>query len=143
MNIFNIERAYTDKKIRRWPNVYWCIDVHDVILEGKYSLMNEGAQYMPNAIKVLRMLTKKEGTKLILWTSSYPAPISKILDNLEKEGVVFDFVNENRDCPNDKLCSFDKKFYFNILLDDKAGLEGDKDWFLIEQELRRIGEWVK
>jgi hypothetical protein len=143
MNIFNIERSYRDKAVRRWPNVYWCIDVHDVILEGKYSLMNEGANYMPNALKVLRMLAKKDGTKLIVWTSSYPAPISKVLDGLEKEGVEIDFVNENRDCPNDKLCDFGKKFYFNILLDDKAGFEGATDWFAIEKELKRIGEWTE
>ena len=105
--------------------------------------MNDGAKYMPNALKVLRMLSKKDQTKLILWTSSYPAPISKILDSLEKEGVVFDFVNENRDCPNDKLCDFSKKPYFNIMLEDKAGFEGKSDWFLIEQELKRIGEWLE
>jgi hypothetical protein len=143
MTIFNIERTYRDKALRRWPNVYWCIDVHDVILEGKYSLMNDGAGYLPNALKVLRMLSKKSETKLILWTSSYPAPISKVLDGLEKEGVTFAFVNENRDCPNDKLCDFGKKFYFNILLDDKAGFDGATDWFLIEKELKRIGEWTE
>lgn len=143
MNVFNIERTYSDKRIRRWPNVYWCIDIHDVILEGKYSLMNEGANYMPNAIKVLRMLANKPETKLILWSSSYGDPIKKVVAGLESEGVHFDFINENPDCPNDHLCDFGKKFYFNVLLDDKAGFEGSKDWFAIETELRRIGEWVE
>ncbi len=144
MNIFNIARAYHDKRIRRWPNVYWCIDVHDVILEGKYSLMNDGANYMPNAIKVLRMLAKKPETKLILWTSSYAEPIKKVVEGLKKEDVHFDFINENPDCPNDKLCDFNKKFYFNILLDDKAGMDAaGGDWFLIEEELKRIGEWTE
>lgn len=142
MTIFNIEKTYRDKAIRRWPNVYWCIDVHDVILEGKYSLMNEGANYSPNALRVLKMLTNKPETVLILWTSSYPAPISKVLDGLEKEGIKFKFVNENRDCPNDKLCDFGRKFYMNIGLDDKFGFDGPGgDWFLIEKELKRIGEW--
>jgi hypothetical protein len=142
MNVFNIQKAFEDKKRRGWENLYWCIDVHDVILEGKYSLMNEGANYLPNALKVLRMLSKKPGTVLILWTSSHPVATAKVLDNLEKEGAHFKFVNENKDCPNTELCSFDKKFYFNILLDDKASFEKD-DWYLIERELRRIGEWVE
>ena len=88
------------------------------------------------------MLSKKPGTVLILWTSSHPVATAKVLDNLEKEGAHFKFVNENKDCPNTELCSFDKKFYFNILLDDKASFEKD-DWYLIERELRRIGEWVE
>jgi hypothetical protein len=27
------------------------------------------------------------------------------------------------------------------LLDDKAGFEGEGDWGVVKQELRRIGEW--
>lgn len=142
MNIFNIERSFSDKKKRNWPKLFWCIDVHDVILEGKYNLNNEGASYMPNALKVLRMLSnRKEDMALILWTSGHVGPTSKVLENLEKEGVKFDYVNNNPECPNDRLCDFSKKFYFNILLDDKAGFEGATDWYLIEQELRRLGEW--
>lgn len=141
MTIFNLERTFNDKRIRRWQNIYWCIDLHDVILEGKYSLMNDGAKYCPNAIKVLKMLTNKPETVLILWTSSYPAPISKAVDALEKEGVKFKYINWNPDCPNDHLCDFGRKFYFNILLDDKAGFEASKDWFAIEAELKRLGEW--
>ena len=33
------------------------------------------------------------------------------------------------------------KFYANVILDDKAGFSGNEDWFLIEKELKRIGEW--
>lgn len=142
MNIFNIARAYSDKRIRRWEKIFWCIDVHDVILEGKYDLHNAGAAYMPNAINVLRMLSsRKSDTSLILWTSGHTEPTKNVLAGLKNEGVVFDYVNENPECPNDKLCDFSKKFYMNILLDDKAGFEGKSDWFLVEEELRRIGEW--
>ena len=142
MNLFNIERSFSDKRVRRWQKIFWCIDVHDVILEGRYKFNNDGANFMPNAIKVLRMLSnRKNDTSLILWTSGHNEPTSKVLESLEKEGVYFDHVNCNPECPNDHLCDFNKKFYMNILLDDKAGFEGKTDWFLIEQELRRIGEW--
>lgn len=140
MNVFNIERAFNDKVKRNWENVYWCIDVHGVILEGKYSLMNEGAEYLPNALKVLRMLSNKKGNVLILWTSSHTVATAKVLDDLEKQGIHFKYVNENKDCPNTSLCSFDRKFYFNVLLDDKSGFEKN-DWYLVESELKRIGEW--
>ena len=141
MNLFNIERAFQDKAKRNWEKLFVCIDVHDVILEGKYSLMNEGANYMPNAIKVLRQWSDRKDMCLILWTSSHITPTTKVLEDLEKQGVHFDYVNSNPECPNTALCDFDKKFYFNILLDDKAGFVGETDWFLIENELRRLGEW--
>lgn len=142
MNIFNIERSFKDKAIRKWPKLFWAIDVHDVILEGKYKLNNDGAEYMPNALKVLRMLSnRKDDTALILWTSGHKGPTSDVLSKLEKEGVKFDYVNSNPECPDDHLCDFSRKFYFNVLLEDKAGFEGKTDWFIIEQELRRIGEW--
>lgn len=141
MNLFNIERAFQDKAKRNWEKLFVCIDVHDVILEGKYSLMNEGANYMPNAIKVLRQWSDRKDMCLILWTSSHITPTTKVLEDLERQGVHFDYVNSNPECPNTALCDFDKKFYFNILLDDKAGFVGETDWFLIENELRRLGEW--
>lgn len=141
MNIFNIERAFADKKRRNWEKLFVCIDVHDVILEGTYNLMNQGANYMPNALKVLQNWTKRSDMSLILWSSSHVIPTAKVVDDLEREGVHFDYVNENPECPNTELCDFRKKFYFNILLDDKAGFVGQTDWILIEEELKRIGEW--
>ena len=141
MNIFNIERSFTEKTKRRWQKIFIAVDVHDVILESKYDLNNTGAGYMPNAIRVLQQWSKREDISLILWTSSHVGPASKVLDDLEKHNVYFKYVNCNPECPNDTLCDFSKKFYFNILLDDKAGFSGNEDWFTIEKELKRIGEW--
>jgi hypothetical protein len=141
MNVFNLERAFLDKTRRNWNKLYVCIDVHDVIIEGKYNLMNEGADYCPNALAVLRNLSKRWDIVLILWTSSHLEPTARLLKKLDDEGAVFKYVNENPECPNTELCDFRRKFYFNVLLDDKAGFDPKTDWFLVEQELRRIGEW--
>jgi len=142
MNVFNIERAFSDKITRKWEKLFICVDLHDTIIQGKHSLNNDGAEYLPNAIKVLQNLSKRNDIVLILWTSSHVTPITKVLDKLEKQGVYFKYVNNNPECPNDALCDFSKKFYFNIGLDDKFGFDGlGGDWFLIEKELKRIGEW--
>jgi hypothetical protein len=140
MNVFNIERAFSDKITRKWEKLFICVDLHDTVIQGKYSLNSTGAEYLPNAIKVLQNLSKRKDIVLILWTSSHVAPITKVLDKLEKQGVHFKYVNCNPECPDNKLCDFSKKFYMNIILDDKAGFEKD-DWFLVEKELKRIGEW--
>ena len=141
MNVFNIERTYRDMARRGWDTIYVCIDVHDVILEGKYNRHNVGAQYMPNALRVLRQWTALPEVRLILWTSSHADATDLVLNGLSQEGVKFDFVNENPECQNTELCDFTKKAYMNILLDDKAGFEGETDWHLIEAELKRIGQW--
>jgi hypothetical protein len=140
MNVFNIERAFSDKITRKWEKLFICVDLHDTVIQGKYSLNSTGAEYLPNAIKVLQNLSKRKDIVLILWTSSHVVPITKVLDKLEKQGVHFKYVNCNPECPDNKLCDFSKKFYMNVILDDKAGFEKD-DWFLVEKELKRIGEW--
>jgi len=114
---------------------------HDVILEGKYNRHNVGAQYMPNALRVLQHWTRVQNVCLILWSSSHEDATAAVLAGLKTHGVRFDYVNENPECPSTELCDFRQKFYFNILLDDKAGFDGATDWFLIEAELRRIGQW--
>jgi len=142
MNVFNIEKAFTDKKERGWDTIFIAIDVHGVIIEGKYNLMNEGASYMPNCLNVLRNWSNRKDVTLILWTCSKADPTDQLLLDLENTGIHFKYMNENPECPNTDLCDFDRKFYFNILLEDKAGFDGlGGDWFLVEKELRRIGEW--
>lgn len=49
--------------------------------------------------------------------------------------------NENPECGNTDYADFTTKPYFNILLDDKAGMEMNSDWSLVKSELQRIGEW--
>jgi len=142
MNIFNIEKAFSDKARKNWDKLSVCIDLHDVIIEGKYNRYNVGANYCPNALRVLKNWTQRKDMVLILWSSSHIDSISLIHEKLMKDGVIFDYINENPMCPNTELCDFRKKFYFNILLDDKAGMDAPGgDWFLIENELKRIGEW--
>ena len=141
MDFFNIQRAFQQKQERKWDTLYWCVDLHGVIIEGKYNLNNEGAQIYPGAIEVLSFLTKRPDQKLILWTSSHAESVKNVLFWLASSGIRFDYINENPECPNTVLCDFHQKFYFNILLDDKAGFEGNKDWFVIKQILISIGEW--
>jgi hypothetical protein len=76
--------------------------------------------------------------KLILWTSSHRPVIDNALEFLRKKGIFFDYVNENPDIDNDKLCDFSDKFYFDVLLDDKAGFYPARDWPIINQILKEI-----
>ena len=137
----HVKKVFADKIKRKWGKIYIAIDLHDTIIEGKYNLNNDGANFFPNSIEVLRNLSNRSDICLILWTSSYDIPIQISLDKLSEYDIDFNYINENPECPNTQLCNFDGKFYFNILIDDKAGWDGLTDWFLLEETLREIGEW--
>jgi hypothetical protein len=141
MNLFNIRRAFEDKKRKNWEKLYWVIDLHDVVIEGKYNRFNEGATIFPGAKEFFDWASKRKDTVLILWTSSHKDAQHDILDKLAKDGIYFNYVDENPEIPSTELCDFSRKLYFNILLDDKAGFEGATDWLLIIEELKAIGEW--
>lgn len=141
MNVFNIARAFADKKKRGWTQTYWAIDLHDTIIPGTYTKDNQGRAFYPYAAEVLQWLSKRPDVVLILWTSSHRQPVKEILVWLANQGVRFNFVNENPLCKNTELCDFSSKFYLSVILDDKAGFEGETDWLLIKKELQRIGEW--
>lgn len=127
----------------RYP-MFWAIDLHDVIIPGTYTRENAGRKFFPNAEVVLQWLTRREDMKLILFTSSHGNAIQDILEWMFHYGISFDYANENPECTvTTTLCAFDRKFYFDVMLEDKAGFNGDTDWFEIQQCLKDINEWEK
>jgi hypothetical protein len=52
----------------------------------------------------------------------------------------FNGINCNPECPSTDLCDFQDKFYFNFLLDDKAGFDGTKDWREIYEALTDVNK---
>jgi hypothetical protein len=52
----------------------------------------------------------------------------------------FNAINCNPECPSTDLCDFQDKFYFNFLLDDKAGFDGTKDWREIYEALTDVNK---
>lgn len=121
---------HTKKVERNWTRLYWCIDLHDVIIEGKYNKFNSGRALAPSCAEVLKLLHRHKENCLILWTSSHNEAIDDILLWMRDDCGIncFDYVNENPEVPDNDLCSFKWKFYFNVLLDDKSGFSWEEDW---------------
>lgn len=142
MNYFNIERAFRTMKERGWDKIYIAIDFHDTIFKGYYD-NSQKVDFYPHAEEVLKYWTSREDIKLIAYTCSHAHIFESVNKWLNARGINFDYLNENPECPNTEYAAFDKKPYFNILLDDKSGLTADTDWYIIREELRRIGEWNK
>jgi len=139
MNLFNLERAFKQKKERKWNRLYVAIDAHGTLIKPYH----DHIEFYPGVREVMLWFNSRHDISTILWTSSHQKDIQNLLIEAEKIGFRFNYVNQNTAEENtDKAC-FDQKFYFNVLLDDKAGFEPETDWELIKLELIRIGEWNK
>ena len=120
-----INHIQKQKIERKWQKLYWCIDLHDTIITGTYNRFNDGAIIYPYAKQTLDYLFNSPDHYTILWTSSY---MTSIQDVVQRFDLNFNAINCNPECPNTQLCDFQAKFYFNLLLDDKAGFDGNNDW---------------
>ena len=143
MNVFNIENTFKMKAANRWPEVYFCIDLHGTIIpSGKTSDdTNDKLKMYPYAQEVLQSLSNRKDVFLILWTSTPLSRLDNIKKFFEENEIKFDFYNENPHAKNTPRSDFNRKFYFSVLVDDRAGFEPETDWYLIKKELERIGEW--
>lgn len=137
MNLFNIEYQYSIMEKRGWDKLYWAVDIHDTILYADYN-NNEPLRFAPYAKEVLQYLTNSNKAYLILYTCSYEDEIQRYLDFFKFHNIIFDDVNENNDVKNNLLGCFDKKLYFNILLENKAGFDMENDWLEIYKLLNKI-----
>ncbi len=140
-----IHRAISKKRERNYPLTYWAIDLHATIIKPTYSKPqhNEKYEFYENAIDVLQWLTELPNQILILWTSTKNDDIQLILKELSKHCINFDYVNRNPECTSSSVCCFDKKFYFDILLDDKAGFDPKQDWTSVKNCLIKFKEFKR
>jgi hypothetical protein len=133
MNIFNIKNTFKKVLERKWKYIYIAIDLHETILKPTYSEILS-TEFYPYAEETLKELSKLNGIVLILYTSSTHNDILQYLHFFRERNIYFKYVNCNNDVPSTNYAEFSSKFYFNILLDDKAGFEGENDWIFFKNE---------
>ena len=145
--IFN--RAYDRVLQGGYPHLYIAVDVHDTILmKSKTRVIQDGNLYeisLPTAENeyfyyqakpVLQKFTACDRIKLIMHTSSSPAEITKYQNLFAANNITFDHVNCNPEVVSDvSYADFSQKFFFDILLDDKAGFDPKHDW-------EELAEWT-
>ncbi len=107
---------------------YWAFDIHGTILRPNYKIDRISKEFYPYAREVMQMISKRNDIVKILYTCSYPHEIEQYLEYFEELGIHFNYVNTNPDVVNGGYGYYKDKFYFNVLMDDKAGFDGDTDW---------------
>jgi hypothetical protein len=131
-----IERAYTLRAQRNWDTVYYAIDLHGVCLTSNYT--SDVHEFInQDAIGGLKVISDRPETVIIIWSGLHTdqqAAVSKLfLDN----GIKIDYFNENPLERNTVTGNFSDKFYFSVLLDDKAGFDPTIHWqHIIDYYLR-------
>jgi hypothetical protein len=133
-----IENCLANASIKGWTKIYWAFDIHGTILKPTYKGGVLSDEFYPYAKEVLQLLSKRTDVVRILYTCSYPSEIVHYLKYFESNGIHFDYVNENPDVCAGAYGHYDRKFYFNVLFEDKAGFDPLTDWEEVYQLLNKL-----
>ena len=143
-----IEKMFSYAEKKEWFETYWAIDLHGTVSRPDYRKESKEIDYYPYAKETLQLMTERSDIKLIMFTSSYPDEIKKYYKQFRNDGIIFDFINENPEVSDAKgsFGYYDKKPYFNVLLEDKAGFNPGIVWeylynYFKNTEYRPNKEW--
>lgn len=129
-----IEKQYKKMAERKWDKMYWAIDIHDTLIPSTYAAVRvweDGVATYPGVQAMLGLIMDCPENHIILWSSlpgSGPTGMvahKKALFPIERWARVQ--LNENRLERGNEYADFSQKFYFNVLLDDKAGFDPSVD----------------
>lgn len=127
---------------KEWFETYWVIDLHSTVIKPSYKPTDDKFIFYPYAKETLQILSDRKDIKLIMWTSSFPSEIEFYISEFKKSNILFDCVNENPNISsnNGNFGFYEKKFYFNILFDDKSAFDPETDWYPIYNLLKKYEE---
>jgi hypothetical protein len=123
-----LHRCMAQVAERGWQKIYFAIDIHGTILHPTYAAGTLSTEFYPQARAVLQYLSMRKEFCLILYTCSHPDDIRQYLLFFRQEGIHFQYVNENPEVLNGGYGHYERKFYFNVLIEDKAGFDPLNDW---------------
>jgi hypothetical protein len=116
----SIKKAYEVAKGRNWDTIYVMIDIHDTIAESNYKDCR--VDFYPQAISALQKISKLPEIHLALYTCCYELDTNVYVTRLKELDINIKSVNTTP-IENTTHGCFDKKPYFSILIDDKAGFD--------------------
>jgi len=122
--------------LKGWNKTYWAFDIHGTILLPTYKTNVLATEFYPYAKETLQLISKRKDIIKILYTCSYPHEIVSYLKFFESHEIYFDYANENPDVCAGAYGHYDRKIYFNLLFEDKAGFDPLTEWEKVYTLLR-------
>ena len=126
-----IERAYKTLDERNWDKIFVGLDLHGTVMDSNYKDAN--GSLLKVALEPLQKISNLPEVSIILFSCCYEKDYETYLKLFHDNGINVDYFNENPAVENTRAGCFDKKFYYSILLDDKAGFNPDKDWNVVRK----------
>lgn len=126
-----IKKMFNHAKEKKWYETYWFIDLHGVISKPDYRKDVKGIEYYPYVKETLQYITKeRKDVVMILFTSSYPYELEIYMKQFKDDDIHFKYINENPEISDTKgsFGCYDKKPYYNVIIDDKGGFVPEIDW---------------
>lgn len=136
MIINAIKKTFVTATKRKWEKTYWALDIHETILKPNWKSDTIPTEFYPCSKQALYLLSKRKDVVMFLYTCSHPKDTDQYIELFNSHNIHFDYVNENPEILNNDLGFYDKKPYFNVLIDDKAGFDPFVEWSIIL-------EWLK
>lgn len=133
-----IENCFRNAREKGWNKTFWAFDLHGTILKPNFRRDKISTEFYPEAKEVMQMIGGRKDIVKILFTCSYPHEISQYVDFFRENGIHFDYINKNPEIADGGYGYYKEKFYFNVLLDDKAGFDGNTDWVLVKKIISKI-----
>jgi hypothetical protein len=130
-----IARAYKIMYERKWDRIYYTVDLHDTVFISNYDGIPN--QFLPGAKEALQYIASLSESRIILWSSVKEEDKQKYIDIFTENNIKVDYFNENPEVTDNAYAGFNEKFYFSVLIDDKAGFRADIDWDLVVKEIKR------
>jgi hypothetical protein len=133
------DRAFKKLKERDWDKIFVTIDLHETMIKPTYE-SDDVFEFYDGVIDTLKMMSNSEKISLILFTSSHPVYRCEFMKHMcFQEHIYFDHHNDNPEVVNTSYgCFDDGKFYYDVLIDDKAGFDPEEDWTKIQQKLKEL-----
>ncbi len=103
------------------------MDLHQTVLYPDYD-NKQKLRFYPQAKEVLQYFSKRKDISISVYTCSYPKEIQKYMKFFNENGIDFEYVNKNPEVENTNYGYYEDKPYFNVLFEDKAGFDAEKDW---------------
>lgn len=116
-----VVKAYMQFELKKWDKLYVALDIHDTVTRADYEDVSE--HLYVSAIEPLAEVSKLPEVEIILFSSCYPKDYQAYIEMFARHGVKISNFNANPEVGNTKTGCFDSKFYYNVLVDDKAGFE--------------------
>jgi hypothetical protein len=130
-----VRRALFKMEERQWDKLYVAVDLHDTVAKSSYKDTTK-VDYYPEAVSVLQELSDDPRFCLILFTSSFLKNCLVITHELRlKYNIYFSYINSNPEVCNTEYGDFTKKWYYDLMLDDKAGFDHKVDWYAIREAI--------